>query len=143
VVLKALAKDPPARYQTAAEFDEAIVRASDRATIASASQPAESRPRLPAPTTSQVEILAHGRALPASPRDSAIASLSLAARQIAPDFGGRVAHPTLPAPVSSMPVPDLLGAASSPFLSKQQLTIGLAAGTCLGVVMVALWLFAK
>ncbi len=148
VVLKALAKDPPNRYQTAAEFAETITRVSSGGTADPSGRPAESQPRAAAPSASQSGILAQGRALPPLPRDSAgLSGPSIVARQVTPDFGSRVTPPTLPAQVPSMPVPAMLGAASSqassPFLSKQQLTIGLAAGTCLGVLMVALWLFAK
>jgi serine/threonine-protein kinase len=93
-VLKALTKDPAGRYQTAAEFDEAIVNACDEG---------------------------------AAPEPVAAAVPPKAVHESPDAF--------LPAPVFL--------AASNPALSRHQLTIGVAAGTCLGALLVVLWFFAK
>jgi len=41
------------------------------------------------------------------------------------------------------PVPAFFSAAANAPLSRQQLIIGSAAGACLGVLLVVLWLFVK
>ncbi|HTS32151.1 MAG TPA: serine/threonine-protein kinase [Bryobacteraceae bacterium] len=121
VILKALAKDPAARYQSAQEFDQAIVQAC------------ESEPEL-----SAVPVVFAGHA---SPSRSAEGAGQMVVARSAPE-PGRGLWKALPDSLASVPAPVLSGGAS-PYLSNRQVTIGLAAGTCLGVLMVAIWLFAK
>jgi serine/threonine protein kinase len=81
---------------------------------------------------------------PALPADSAslpgIPTVALPAPALKPS----VTPQTMPAQVPSMaPVPAFLVAGSNAPISKQQLIIGAAAGASFGVLVVALWLFAK
>jgi serine/threonine-protein kinase len=129
VVLKAIAKDPAGRYQSAAEFDEAIAHISADGAGVTVSQPAESRLQ-PA-----VAPQAHEPATPAFDAGPGQPPLR--------EPGPRVSPMMRNEPVPPMAVPAFLVAAGNPSVSKQHVTLGLAAGTCLGVLMVALWLFAK
>ncbi|HLK69031.1 MAG TPA: serine/threonine-protein kinase [Bryobacteraceae bacterium] len=102
VILKALAKEPSARYQTAAEFDETLVLACGGATAIPDRPPTAEQRRPPSRAS-----------VPPPPA------------------------PGLAAAASAIP------ASGSLALSKQQLTIGVAAGTCLGVALVVLWFIAR
>jgi serine/threonine protein kinase len=204
VVLKALAKDPAERYQTAAEFDEALVKASEaprpvqvgpqpqaaaapaldgdrstaphRAETPSPSGSAHEEPAAPPmPATTAAEIqpsmelagqpgiaATHGNsesvpdaapiveaAKPSEPTPCvppqtvpqtvpAVAPVpAFLAAAADPSLSRQLAHPPRSA-MGSFPA-----AAADPSLSRQQLIIGSAAGACLGVLLVVLWLFVK
>ena len=160
VVLKALAKEPSARFQTAAEFDEALVK------VGEALRPAPVRPATQAPSAPAARSQ-EARALDPMPTASAASAVRATARETADRLpprapgsvpgslpGAAIAAPqqaipsvpptTAPGPVPSpTPVPAFLMSAGSPSISKQQLIIGGAASACFGVVLVALWLLAK
>jgi len=121
VVLKALAKEPSERYQSAADFDQALVDVCGEARA-----PVESVPQ----TSSAPATALHAPVQPPS--------AGVPRRAEAP--------PITPASIAvpdSIPPMSAFLAASSPSVSRQQLTIGVAAGACLGMVAVAFWLFAK
>jgi serine/threonine protein kinase len=167
VVLKAIAKDPSARYQTAADFDEALVHVSEALqfpqTPALARAPNGTRPAIaaypevlppvprpkfqPLPTyaaSSMTPVLAREPALPAVLTVAGSLPLEpIAALPEPAPTEPSVSPMRVPVPPPPKPVPAFLAAAGGPALSKQQLTVGVAAGTCLGVMLVVLWLFAK
>ncbi|MBZ5618112.1 MAG: protein kinase [Acidobacteriia bacterium] len=175
VVLKALAKDPADRYQTAADFDEALVKGC-RAPRSARVQPVTQAPSVPAAGGTMAAIDPQ----PGTPRSSGHRQAAPALEPVpaaAPPFvawaavrvqkpgvpappavsGGLVAGPSAPAalkpwvplrtvpdPVPSMaPVAAFLATVASVSLSRQQLIIGGTASACVGVLLVALWLFAK
>ena len=179
VVMKALAKDPAERYQTAAEFDEAL------AAVSEAPRPAQAEPQpqaAAAPALDRDRSAVHDRAEPPSPSGAgqeetaarpmvAVGvteiqpSMELAGQPLITAAAGNsesvsdpatvaVAMPSDPAPCVQpetvsrivpvvVPVPAFLAASAGPFLSRQQLIIGSAAGAFLGVLLVAFWVVFK
>ena len=115
VLLKALAKNPAERYQTAAEFDEALVRV----TVSEMVRTAPAGPR----------------AMPASAVNG-----SGAPHAAKPEQASRPAVPQLP---SNPTVPAFLAVRREPLLSRQQLILIGAAGICTGAVLTAIWVFVR
>jgi len=192
--LKALAKDPAGRYQTAEDFDRALVQVSEalrsgpvaalaqaltvpsngggltdattrlQVPAAFAVRPAEplirTIPAVAASSTAPASVLVLeanpvqepdlkvGRVncpAPVRPGDSAsLPGLPTGAGLLAPARRSSVSPQTTPGPVPSVaPAPAFLVAGSNAPISKQQLIIGATAGASVGVLLVALWLFAK
>jgi eukaryotic-like serine/threonine-protein kinase len=171
VVLKALAKDPAERYQTAAEFDQALVKVSETPEPARV----ESQPQASAPAPAQVEIpppSGSGQEEPAAPPVTATAASEIQPSMEPPEPPAgtsappssdsvpetaavvEVAAPSEPEPcvppdplpqavLRAAPEPAFFTAAANAPLSMQQLVVGSAAGACLGVLLVVLWLFVK
>jgi serine/threonine protein kinase len=169
VVLKAIAKDPSGRYQTAADFDEALVQVCEelqfpqthalaKAPAANGARPAiaaypEVLPPVDRPKFQPLPTYAASSTTPVLAREPAIPAVlgvsgSVLPKPIAGLPAPAATEPSVPPrivpdPAPSMALPAFLAAASGTALSKQQLTVGVAAGTCLGVMLVVLWLFAK
>jgi len=172
VVLKALAKDPAERYQTAVEFDEALVKVSETPRSAQVeSQPQAASAPAPAPAETPPPS-GSGQEEPGAPPIAATAASEIQPSMEPPDPPAiaaappnsdgvpktaavvEVAGPWEPTPCVSpypvpqtvpamAPVPAFFSAAANAPLSRQQLIIGSAAGACLGVLLVVLWLFVK
>ena len=123
VLLKALAKNPADRYQTAAEFDVALYEAGEAACVEPpAAPPAMERPALPPEAPNRAPIP------PAAPPPVAQQPAA-----VAPP-----AMPTEPAP----PTP-FLSAPEAPMLSRRQIMIASAAGAFTGVLLAVVWLFVR
>ncbi len=115
VLLKALAKNPAERYQTAAEFDEALVKVTVGEmvrTAPGAPKPAASTPvdSSPAPRAANPEGI---------PRTGAFQ------------------------PPPGLPMPAFVAAPRTPLLSRQQVIIIGAAGVCTGLLLTVLWIFVR
>lgn len=170
VVLKALAKDPAERYQTAAELDEALVKVSETLRPAQVeSQPqavsaaaqagtpppsgsGQEEPEAPPMAATAASEIQPSMDLPDSPaitaalRNSDGVPETAAVVEVAAPSEPTPCVPPYPVPqtVPEMaPVPAFFSAAANAPLSRQQLIIGSAAGACLGVLLVVLWLFVK
>ena len=126
VVMKALAKEPAERYQTAAEFDEALGKVSEAPLAIEAVPARQEEPAAPPVAVAPLPLP------PAPVQQPVIAAVEAPAPAVA-------AQPIPPL----SPVPAFLTATRSPFMSRQELIIGSAAGACLGVLLVALWFIAK
>jgi hypothetical protein len=154
VVLKALAKDPALRYQTAQEFDQAVLEAMSALQWRAA--PAE-HADVAAPVVAGVpgDALAEQPPAPAAaaavqdePADPAAASPPPAAEAEAPEAEvpvmkeppGRRVESTVP-PAS--PAPVFLTAANAPAASIPLLLYSGAAAVCVGVVVMVFWLVGK
>jgi serine/threonine-protein kinase len=169
VVLKALAKDPGERYQTAAEFDGALATVSEAHAAAAAAIDGDrstvpDQAETPSPSGSRQEEPA-ARPMAATGVTETQPSVELAEQPVITAAAGNsdsvsdpaaveVAMPSDPTPCvppetvphmvpEVVPVPAFLTAPGGASLSRQQLIIGSAAGACLGVLPVVLWLVFK
>jgi eukaryotic-like serine/threonine-protein kinase len=122
VVLKALAKDPAERYQTAAEFDEAL------AAVSGAPRPVQAEPQVIPAAAGNAEGVPDAAAVE-------VARQSDSVPRVAPDPVPQMVLGVAPAPAFL--------AAPDPSLSKRQLIIFGAAGACLGASLGVLWLVFK
>jgi serine/threonine protein kinase len=120
VVVKALAKDPAERYQTAAEFDEALVQASDRARSGKGETEPFARP-------SVVQL---------TPRMSI---------EVVPDPVFAAAAPQHPEPaLVAENAPNFLAVEEEEdVFSRKNILIGGAAGAFVGAVLMSIWLIMR
>jgi serine/threonine-protein kinase len=126
VVLKALAKDPAERYQTATEFDEALVQAVERARRAAAEPMQPMQPVSIVELTPQLTI----ELVP----DPVFAAAASQATTIAPE----------PVPeFVPLATPDFLEATMAPPISRKFIIIGGAAGAFVGAVLMSIWLIIR
>jgi len=132
VLLKALAKNPADRFQTAAEFDEALVKVSEGLKGVPAGTPAMAAPPV---------------AMPVSPPMAPVTAAETRWHPQPPgihDEGVRAGmFHTLEEPHVKPLVPSLDAVAATPMLSGRQIFIASAAGACTGVLMAVIWLITK
>jgi eukaryotic-like serine/threonine-protein kinase len=129
VLFKALAKNPADRYQTAAEFDQALVKVCEvRKTTAvepvPVAVPAVDEPATPAIAATVPE---EPRPVPEPPTK--------------PTIVPRLEFP--PAVLQPLPVSPFPAAPDAPVLSRRQIIIASAAGASTGVLLAMIWLFVK
>jgi eukaryotic-like serine/threonine-protein kinase len=133
VLLKALAKNPAGRFQTAAEFDDALAGAGELPKIAPVETKTVAPPAAAAP-------------LAARPAPPPVAAIAREDPPRAPDPPQKP-EDLLPPPVlptaPEEPVPQFLAAPPTQVLSRQQIVIASAAGACTGVLLAVVWLFVK
>ena len=129
-VLKALAKDPADRYQTATEFDEALVKAAERA-------------RNPQPQVVEPAVPVVPAVSPEPP--SSIELPSDLTMEAVPDPVFAVTSlPPMAPETGPSDVPNFLAAAmSTSSISRKALIIGGAAGAFVGALLMGIWLITR
>jgi len=150
VVLKALAKDPAERYQTAQEFDQAILQATAALDqqAAAAQCAGASAPPVEAPADAAAEQPAAVAAAAAATRPAAPAASQpvmrapepLEAEAPVPQEASRTVEF---APSPAAPAPLFLAAPNAPVTASPLLLYSGAAAVCVGLVVTVLWLVGR